>query len=233
MRGLRLGLATDGDADRFAVVDADGRLLSETQSLALLVDHLARTGRIEKGVAVSNATGSLVAKIATDHGLDVARHPIGFSELSNSLNAGDCDVAGEESGGFALASFSRDKDGVMASALMLELLAEVRAPLQSRLDEFALRYGASACGRTAVRMRPEAREALEELLIDPPEKVDGQAVRRVSTADGLHLGLDDGFLMLRVSGTEPVLRVYAEAHAEASLRRRLAFGAGMLVSADA
>jgi len=86
MRGLRLGLATDGDADRFAVVDADGRLLSETESLALLVDHLARTGRIEKGVAVSNATGSLVAKIAADHGLHVARHPIGFSELASSVN---------------------------------------------------------------------------------------------------------------------------------------------------
>ncbi len=233
MGGLRLGLATDGDADRFAVVDADGQLLSETESVALLVDHLARTGRIAKGVAVSIATGSLVAKIAADHGLHVVRHPIGFSQLSKSLNAGDCDVAGEESGGFAIASFSRDKDGVMASALMVELLASLRAPLRTRLDELKLRHGTSACGRAAVPMRPGARRAFEKLLTDPPEKVDGQAVRSVSVSDGLHLGLDDGFLMLRLSGTEPRLRVYAEAHADAPLKRRLACGVELLGAAEA
>ncbi len=231
INGQRLGLATDGDADRFAVVDADGQLLTETESLALLVDHLARTGRISKGVAVSIATGSLVSRIAADHGLRAVRHPIGFSELSRSLIAGDCDVAGEESGGFAIASFSRDKDGMMACGLMVELLACLRAPLRTRLDELERRHGASACGRVAVRIRPENRQAFRALMSDPPVAVNGRPVRCASTTDGLHLALDDGFLMLRLSGTEPVLRVYAEAQTEPSLRRRLTRGIEMLGAA--
>src|SRR5262245_5481047 len=110
-RGLALGIATDGDADRFTAVDAGGRVLSPTQAVALLVDHLARSGRIRRGLALSVATGSLVEKIAQGHGLAVTRHPIGFRLLSERLAAGAADAAADESGGFALGSFSADKDG--------------------------------------------------------------------------------------------------------------------------
>lgn len=228
MQGLRIGLATDGDADRFAVVDADGQLLSETESVALLVDHLARTGRISSGVAVSMASGSLVSRVAADHGLPVVRHPIGFSHLARTLHAGECDVAGEESGGFAVASFNCDKDGIMAGALMLELAASIRAPLRTRLDELERRHGRSVCGRVAIPLETAARRALDALLVQPPAYVDGHIVRAAAPADGLHLGFDDGFLMLRHSGTEPVVRVYAEAPSDGLLQRRLACGIELL-----
>jgi phosphoglucomutase len=203
LRGLRLGLATDGDADRYGVVDADGGILSETEAVTLLVDHLARTGRVERGLAISIATGSLVEKVALHHGLRVERHPIGFKHLSLALVSGRVDVAGEESGGFALSRFCCDK-------------------------ELMRRHGRSVCGRTAVPDRPSASEAVERLMAAPPSRVDGCAVRAVSCDDGLHLALDDGFLMLRASGTEPVLRIYAEARGPRLLRRRLAAGAGLL-----
>jgi phosphoglucomutase len=228
LRGPRLGLATDGDADRYAVLDADGRMLSETESLALLVDHLARTGRAERGVAISIATGSLVERVAAAHGLAVRRHPIGFKHLAHALASGEADVAGEESGGFALSRFGNDKDGMLASCLLVEIAATSRQPLRVRLAELARRHGSFVCGRRALPGGERAREALASWLAAPPTQVDGDRVRQVSRADGLHLSLDDGFLMLRASGTEPLLRVYAEARGAQRLRRRLAAGEALL-----
>jgi phosphomannomutase len=226
-RAARLGIATDGDADRFGAVDADGRPLSATEALALLVDHLARTGRVHRGVAISTATGTLVERVANSHGLEVRRHPIGFKHLSRALTAGEADVAGEESGGFAFAGFGRDKDGILAGCLLAELLAVARAPLHTRLAELVRQHGRSACGRTAFPANARAREALEALACAPPRRIDGAVVGEVSVGDGLRFGLDDGFLMLRLSGTEPVLRVYAEAPGPRLLRRRLAAGAAL------
>jgi len=227
-RGRRLGLASDGDADRFAAVDADGRVLSSTEAVALLVDHLARSGRARRGVAISLATGSLVARVAASHGLPVSRHPIGFKHLAAALRTGAADLAGEESGGFAWDRFSRDKDGILAGCLLAELVATSRRPLGARLRELVERHGASACGRTAVLAAPPVREAFERLRAAPPGRVDGALVRGLRDDDGLHLSLDDGFLMLRPSGTEPLLRVYAEAPGARRLSRRLAAGRALL-----
>jgi phosphomannomutase len=227
-RGLALGIATDGDADRFTAVDSDGRVLSPTQSVALLVDHLARSGRIRRGLALSVATGSLVEKIARGHGLPVTRHPIGFRFLSEQLASQAADAAADESGGFALGSFSADKDGILAGCLLAELMASLRAPLRTRLTELERRHGGSACGRAAHPLRPDSAETLRRLCGAPPSRVARQRVREAVSEGGLRLVFDDGFLFLRASGTEPVLRIYAEARSPRELRARLAAGARLL-----
>ncbi len=227
-RGLRLGLATDGDADRFAAVDAGGRVLSETASIALLVDHLARSGRIQRGVALSIAVGSLVERVAASHGLAVTRHPIGFRCLSQALMSGAADAAADESGGFALGSFGADKDGILSGCLLAELVATSRAPLRARLRELERRHGRSDCGRAALPAQPRALAALSRLRAAPPARVAGRRVLDTIASDGLRLVFPDGFLLLRASGTEPVLRVYAEASSPRDLARRLAAGARLL-----
>jgi len=227
-RGLRLGLANDGDADRYAAVDADGRILSASQTVALLVDHLARTGRASRGVAISLATGSLVERVARAHGLAVSRHPIGFKWLSRELLEGRADCAGEESGGFVWVAQGADKDGILAGALLAELVAVSGAPLGARLAELERRHGPCHCGRTAVPASAGALERLAAVSAAPPGRVEGARVRAVDRSDGLRLELDDGFLMLRGSGTEPALRVYAEASSAAGLRARLGRGARWL-----
>jgi len=226
--GRALGLATDGDADRYAVVDADGLALTETEALALLVDRLARTGRLRRGVAISIATGSLVERVAASHGLPVTRHPIGFKHLARALVEGAADAAGEESGGFAVDALGRDKDGILACALLAEIAASEGLPLRARLRALARAHGASACARAALRADPRARARLARLSAAPPERVDGARVRGVERRDGLRLAFADGFLMLRASGTEPVLRLYAEAPDRARLARRLAAGRALL-----
>jgi phosphomannomutase len=222
--GHTLGLATDGDADRFAVLDASGMPLSESDALALLVDHLARGGRVRRGVAISIATGTLVERVAVEHGLAVARHPIGFKHLSRALVDGTADVAGEESGGFAWEPLARDKDGILACALFAEIAAQSGGSLRARLRQLVRRHGRRVCGRVARSANAEARAHLAALAKAPPDRVGGTRVRAVDTRDGVRLGLDDGFLMLRASGTEPVLRLYAEATDPRTLAERFAAG---------
>jgi phosphoglucomutase len=224
-RGLRLGLATDGDADRIAAVDANGRVLSETEVLAVLVDHLARTGRLARGVAISVATGSFVERVARHYGLACIRRPIGFKHLTDALASGVADVAGEESRGFAWAPVARDKDATLAGCLLADVVTASGAPLSARLAELAQRHGAPACGRLSLPAGPRARAALAGLSRRAPRRFDGARVLRVADLDGLRLELEDGFVLWRASGTEPLVRVYAEAPTRRSLARRLAAAA--------
>jgi phosphomannomutase len=220
--GPRLGLATDGDGDRFAAVDARGRVLSASDALALLVDHLAVTRRVRGALAISHATGSLVARVAEGHGLRVERHALGFGSLSESLAAGRATLAGDESGGFAWSRFALDKDGILAGALLAERLAVSRVPLHDALRELRRRHGPSACGRCALAISPRLAERLARLAEAPPERFDGSRVLVADASDGLRLALGDGgFALFRISGTEPALRLYAEAPSAPALRRRL------------
>jgi phosphomannomutase len=107
-------------------------------------------------------------------------------------------------------------------------MATLRAPLRERLAEIERRHGRSACGRSVRPLRPRSLETLARLRAAPPSRVARQRVREVACDDGLRLRFDDGFLLLRASGTEPVLRVYAEARSPRELQRRLATGARLL-----
>jgi len=228
-RGLWLGIATDGDADRFAAVDVGGELLGEADALALLVDHMVRTGRARRGLAISIATGSLPEQVARAHGLPVQRLPIGFKHLTQALVEGSADLAGEEAGGFAWAPLARDKDGILAGCLMAELVAQSRAPLGARLAELRAVHGSAVWGRSGLASGPAQQRRLERLGVAPPARFDGQRVVEADSQDGLRLDLaGGGFVLWRGSGTEPVIRVYAEAPHRAGLRRRLRAGLSAL-----
>ena len=230
--GLALGLANDGDGDRVGVVDGRGRVLSETQVMALLVDHLAACGRIERGVALGAATGTLVEKVARDHGLAVERHPVGFKYLSAAMLAGRADVAGDESGGFGFARMGPDKDGILAGALLVEFVARSGEPLETHVDRLEARFGSSACGRVAI-VRSEALDrGLAKLAVAPPARIGRSALQAVDERCGLRFDLaDGGFLMIRCSGTEPMVRIYAEAGDAGQLDQRLREGARLLARA--
>jgi phosphomannomutase len=147
------------------------------------------------------------------------------------LVEGEADVAGEESGGFAWGRVARDKDGILAGCLLAEIVATTGAPLGARLAALEREHGRSACGRTALEADPRARRGLAALRAALPSRVDGARVLECEDRDGLWVGLEDGFLMFRASGTEPVLRVYAEARGPRLLSRRLRAGVRLLVRA--
>ncbi len=225
----RFGVATDGDADRFSLLDELGQRISESDAVALLVDHLARSGRIRHGVALSIATGTLPEAVARAHGLPVRRVGLGFKALTSELLAGRADVAGEESGGFAWAPLALDKDGIMAAALVAECLASDPRPLSERVRGLHSAHGEAVSGRGSVAMDPARRQVLRRLTSKPPKTLAGQEVIQVERGDGLHLRLGDGgFLMWRASGTEPLLRIYAEAPSPKALAARLRLGRACL-----
>ena len=216
------GLATDGDGDRLTVILRGGRILSETEMAALLVDHLAQTGRLRGGgVAVTRASGSLIDRVAAGHNLELIRTPIGFKFLAPLLESKRAVVAADESGGFAWSRMGLDKDGLLAAALFCEMASMSPGGVQGRLKNLQDHYGPSACGRRAVLHTDTVESAFRRLQGTPPNRFDRAKVRQVQRDDGLRLELDDGFVMWRGSGTEPVVRVYAEARTTRDLAHRL------------
>jgi phosphomannomutase len=160
------------------------------------------------------------------------RPGVGFGPLSELLCAGEATLAGDESGGFAWAPFAREKDGILAAALLAERAALEGAPLRAALRDLERRFGPSACGREALPGAARLAPALARLAAAPPERFDGSAVRAAETEGGLRLDLaDGGFVLWRSSGTEPVLRLYAEAPSARALRRRLRAARALLARA--
>jgi len=221
-RGLRLGLATDGDADRIAAVDERGRVLGDSELAALLVDHLAASGRLRGGVALSSGSSSFVERVAEGHGLATSRHRIGFKHLSQELLSGAAEIAVDESGGVAFREFALDKDGMFAGAMLAESVASRGVGLGEQLRRLRAEFGRAVAGRGAVASSGRRLAALDRLMTKPPARFDGSQVSEVDRRDGLRLVLRDGFVMWRASGTEPVIRVYAEAPGVGRLRERLA-----------
>lgn len=233
-RGARLGLATDGDADRYGVVDPEGGFVEPNDVFALLLDYLARRRGLRGEVACSVATTRMIHRVASAHGLEVRVCPIGFKHMAPLLVEGRAAVAGEESAGFALAAHLPDKDGMLAGALVAEMTAAEGSRPSTLLTRLRRRYGALYSRRIALPLTPRLVERLARLAAAPPDRLAGLRVRDVSRRDGLHLALGgDDWVHLRASGTEPVIRIYGEASSPRVLRRILRAAPALLLEGTA
>jgi phosphomannomutase len=211
----RLVLGTDGDADRFGVVDANGVFLTPNQILALtiylLVEHRGWEGRVVRSVVSSH----LVDAVAGLYKLPVEVTPVGFKYIGESMIRGGFLAGGEESGGLTIANHVPEKDGVLACLLMAELVSREKHSLGEILKKLYRRIG-----RTILSDR---------INVHRPERLAGRKVVRVDTTDGFKFELDDlSWLAIRLSGTEPVARVYLEAADAAGLKRLGAAGRALL-----
>ena len=226
-----LGLATDGDADRFGVVDEDGTFVAPNLVLALLLDYLAETRgwRRGAGVARSVATTHLVDAVAAAHGLTVHETPVGFKYIGVRIADGSAVFGGEESAGLAIVGHVPDKDGVLACLLVAEMVARTGQGIRARLEALFRRVGAYHGDRVDIGVTPSVAARLAAVLADPPTSLADTVVRAVSRLDGCKLLLADGaWLLLRPSGTEPLVRCYAEAESPERLVAVLAAGRELL-----
>ena len=160
--------------------------------------------------------------MAAAHGLEVARHAVGFKVLGAELAVGRADLASDESGGFAFRPFGFDKDGIAAAALLARALAGRGESLRERVAGLERVHGRLRSGRSEADADATALAGLERLARTPPSRIGGARVSGTSTRDGVRLSFDDGFVMWRRSGTEPRVRIYAEALGERALEARLA-----------
>jgi len=218
-----LGVATDCDGDSFGVIDADGRFVPPNVVVALLLDYLAETRpHLPRRVARSVATTHLVDAVAAARGVAVTETPVGFKFLGELLARGEIMLGGEESGGLSILGHIPDKDGILASLLVVEMVARRGRPLRAMIDALLAEVGPRIALRRDLRLTEAAMERLAARLADPPDAIGGLPVQRVVTLDGVKLVCEgDRWVLLRPSGTEPLVRVYAEGTSEREARQLL------------
>jgi len=225
-----VGLATDGDADRIGAVDARGDFVDPHRIFALVLRYLIEkrgwTGKVVRTVS----TTRMVDRIAADHGLPLVETPVGFNHIADLMVANGVLMGGEESGGISIKGHIPEGDGVLMGLLLLEVMAEAQAPLHVLVADLLDKYGPAQYARTDMKLkRPINKSDMVKLLVDSaPAAIAGVSVEEVQTVDGVKYYLDDGsWLLIRPSGTEPVLRVYAEAPNDARVKALLGFGEEM------
>jgi phosphomannomutase len=226
-----VGIVFDGDGDRIAAVDERGRFCSTQLLMPLFIDHLARARQLP-GVVIKTVSGSdLMQQVAEGLGRTVLEKPVGFKYIASEMLAGEVLVGGEESGGVGFGMHTPERDAPFAALLLLEALVEGGLPLGARLDALIARHGgpngaSTDYDRLDLRLASmEARARLEQMLADaPPAEVAGVPVQQVITTDGVKLRLGPShWLMLRFSGTEPLLRLYCEAPSASRVAEVLAW----------
>lgn len=223
----QLGLATDGDADRIGAMDGRGHFVDPHRLLSLglkyLVEQRGWSGKVVKTVS----TTQMLNRLGEKYGLEVIETPVGFDHIADWMLREDVLIGGEESGGISFKGHIPEGDGVLIGLLVLEMVASTEKALDELVDDLLKEVGPSHYGRLDLRLtRPVPRAELSERLVDgAPAEIGDMKVDRVSNQDGVKFNMaDDSWLLVRPSGTEPLLRVYAEAREPGSLESLLDYG---------
>ena len=222
-----LGLAMDGDADRMALLDERGRYVHINDLLLLLYRYLHEE-RGERGPVVRNvATTHLLDRLAAHYGERAYEVPVGFKHIAAAMKAHNALLGGESSGGLTIRGHILGKDGILAATLVVEMLARTGKRISQLLEEVYAITGRLVFVEKNIPATPEMKALVSQRLQEARVTAVGPyPVRRISTADGIKFYLDnDNWLLLRFSGTEPVLRVFAEADTEEKARELLAWAA--------
>jgi phosphomannomutase len=212
-RSADLGLATDGDGDRLGVVGPDGRWITPHEVLALLTRHLVQArgwqGEVVKGFAV----GVQVDRVCQRLGLPLHVTPIGFKHIAALMESRDILIGGEESGGVGFRDHLPERDGLLSALFVLEAVVASGTSLDALIRSLEAEAGTAVYRRRDYTLHPDlGRRLVARLDAAPPERLGPRRVARVETLDGRKYWLDDGaWVLVRASGTEPMLRIYVEA----------------------
>jgi alpha-D-glucose phosphate-specific phosphoglucomutase len=222
-----VGLATDGDADRLGAMDAQGNFVDPHHIFALALRYLVEK-RGWKGMVVKTvSTTMMVDRLAAQYGLALRETPVGFNHIADYMLQDDVLIGGEESGGIGIKGHIPEGDGLLMGLLLLEIIADAGVPLHELIADVQTTVGPTCYARTDLRLpHPVSKHGMVTRLTDgAPSRIGGVGVQEVDTLDGVKYHLEDeSWLLIRPSGTEPVLRVYAEAPTHSGVRALLDFG---------
>lgn len=221
-----LGISNDGDADRIAIATPGRGLLDANLLFAALYDYLLET---DSGPAVRTvSTTFLIDRIAEAHSQEAVEVPVGFKWVARAMDEHDALIGGEESGGFSIRGHVREKDGVLIA--LLAAVAHADEPLDDRVDRLLEEYGNIHQHRVSIECPDEEKTATLDALSEAiPDSLAGEEVEDVNTADGFKLLFESGsWLLVRPSGTEPKLRIYAEAESENRVTELLEAGQSLV-----
>lgn len=230
-QGFRIGLATDGDADRIGAVDPSGRFIDPHCIMALLLQYLVETRGLTGSVVKTVSTTQMLNRLAVRYGLSIHETPVGFNYISDLMVNGSVLIGGEESGGISIRGHIPEGDGVLMGLLLVEMVATTGKTLGELLDGLmaAPDIGQFCYGRIDQPVRPfKKADLVASLLQRPPQMLAGAAVAQIQDRDGVKMVMtDQSWLLIRPSGTEPVLRIYAESHSPEQVQKILDDGIRM------
>ncbi len=210
-KNLTLGLATDGDGDRFGVIDSNGAFIEPNQLIAVLTDYLAESRGWTLGVARSVATSHLIDRVAKERGLKVYETPVGFKFIGELINKDEIILGGEESAGLSIRGHYPEKDGILACLLAVEAVTVRGKSLTAQLEELYSRVGKLESGRIGVKLTDDVSRRLTEKLSQEPLEIGGRKIANINRMDGVKFIFEDkSWMLMRPSGTEPLVRIYAE-----------------------
>jgi len=225
-----VGLATDGDADRIGAIDGQGNFIDAHHIFALTLRHLVENKGQRGDVVKTVSTTLMIDALAEKHGLKLHETPVGFNHIADLMLTNDVLIGGEESGGISVRGHIPEGDGILMGLLLLEVIAQARAPLHEVVADLQATYGPAHYARIDSHLAhkvPKA-EMVRILSESAPASIGGESVIQVDTLDGVKLYLaDKSWLLIRPSGTEPTLRIYAEAHTPERVKLLLETGTEM------
>lgn len=218
-----LGMATDGDADRFGIIDSGGTYVTPNQLIALLLYYLVKYRGFRGSVARTVATTHLIDRIAAGFGLTVRETPVGFKYIGECMRNEPVVIGGEESGGLSILGHLPEKDGLLACALAAEMRVVTGQPLIATLNTVMDEVGPAFSRRLDLHLDASGKERLmKRLSADPPTHVGGLRVEGLVNIDGVKMMLsDNSWILARPSGTEPLVRIYVESASPDQLERLL------------
>ncbi|WP_066633870.1 phosphoglucomutase/phosphomannomutase family protein [Desulfolucanica intricata] len=216
----RLGLALDGDADRFGIIDMNGEYITPNKFLPILFYHLLAVRGMRGPVARTVATTHLLDRMAEKYGLGVVETAVGFKYIGQCLLEMGAVLGGEESGGLSIKGHIPEKDGILAGLLAAEIVAHHGISLTELLGKITGEFGELFSERLDIKTTPDSKQRiLSEMKVLEPAELAGQKVVDRITKDGLKLVLENGaWVLIRPSGTEPLFRVYVEANSVEEMR---------------
>ncbi len=221
------GLATDGDADRIGAMDERGNFVDPHKIMALALRHLVERRGWTGPVVRTVSTTRMIDRLAKKYGLPVYETPVGFNHIADYMLREDILIGGEESGGISFRGHIPEGDGVLMGLLLIEIVATSGATLHELIEDLLSQVGPAYYQRQDLRLRrPMAKDQMTRHLVNSaPTKIAGEGVVEISTMDGVkYILADDSWLLIRPSGTEPVLRVYAEGRSQEMVREMIGYG---------
>lgn len=221
------GLATDGDADRIGAMDERGNFVDPHKIMALALRYLVEKRGWRGSVVRTVSTTRMIDRLAAGYGLEVHETPVGFNHIADYMVKEDVLIGGEESGGISFKGHIPEGDGVLLGLLVVEMVAASGVSLYDLVEDLLEKVGPAFYQRTDLRLAyPVSKEQMvTRLKSNPPTSIGGEGLASVSTLDGVkYLFNDESWLLVRPSGTEPVLRVYAEGRSPGMVKALLDYG---------
>lgn len=216
-----IGIATDGDADRVGAVDEKGNFVDSHRIFAILLKYLVERKHYKGEVAKSLSVSELIPKMCAKYGLTLHETAVGFKHLCRLMTERKIIIAGEESGGLGVMGHLPERDGIFVGLMLAEIMAVRRKKLSELVQELFDEYGEFYFDRIDSHVTGAEKKKIVSFYSRRPQKIGSFIVKRIDTTDGYKFFVDGGWILVRASGTEPLIRFYAEADTPQKMRAML------------